>query len=384
MQPSPYTPGEVARTVPGRIQQLADVDERLSYLVDLHRLVGRIRVDHAPRGFGKTSLLRQYQRRAQDRGALTVWVTAGEGAGLIAQIASELSQATAGWRDDARRALRSRLDKLTLRIGVPGVVGADAALNTGAQPAAPEDSRAFESVIRAAATSEAHTGLVILVDEIQAADPEGLRTLAYAWQHLQAEGSDVPAAVLTAGLPNASDVVAAAVTFSERFAYRPVPPLARDAEEVALALPARELGVEWESEALEQAIAIARGYPYVVQLIGDAAWTAAGRPDPGMTVTAAHVHAGHDAMRDDMEALFRARWANSTPGERDFMAAMAAISDSEVRRADIAEALGVSSDHLSVPRARLLDKGFIQAGTRGTLEFTIPGFAEFVRTREHD
>ena len=89
-------------------------------------------------------------------------------------------------------------------------------------------------------------------------------------------------------------------------------------------------------------------------------------------------------MRLDMEALFRARWANATAGEREFMAAMASVGDDEVRRADIASALGVSSDDLSVQRGRLIDKGFIQASGRGTLEFTIPGFAEFVRTREHD
>lgn len=67
MQPSPYTPGEIARTVPGRAQQIAEVDERLSTLIDLGRLVGRIRVDHAARGFGKTSLLREYQRLAAAR-----------------------------------------------------------------------------------------------------------------------------------------------------------------------------------------------------------------------------------------------------------------------------------------------------------------------------
>ena len=85
-----------------------------------------------------------------------------------------------------------------------------------------------------------------------------------------------------------------------------------------------------------------------------------------------------------MDALFRARWANATPGERDFMAAMASIGDEAVRRTDIAGVLGVSSESLSVPRARLIDKGFLQAGGRGTLEFTIPGFAQFVRDLEHD
>lgn len=55
VQPSPYTPGEVARDVPGHDQQLAEIGERLSYMTQLQRLVGRIRVDHAPRGVGKTS-----------------------------------------------------------------------------------------------------------------------------------------------------------------------------------------------------------------------------------------------------------------------------------------------------------------------------------------
>ncbi|WP_258142448.1 hypothetical protein [Arthrobacter sp. MYb227] len=40
MQPSPYTPGEIANIVPGRARQIAEFDERLSLLVDLHRFIG--------------------------------------------------------------------------------------------------------------------------------------------------------------------------------------------------------------------------------------------------------------------------------------------------------------------------------------------------------
>ncbi|WP_426518374.1 ATP-binding protein [Diaminobutyricibacter sp. McL0618] len=378
MQASPYTPGEIARLVPGRARQLADFDERLSYLVDLGRLIGRIRVDHAPRGLGKTSLLREYQRRAVSRGVITVWVTAGEG-DLVAQIAAEIARVTATWSDTARRRVGARLESLTMRVGVPGIAGVDATVRSGQAGSDPAGSRDFEAVVRAAAAGDEHKGLVILIDEIQAADPEGLRTLAYAWQHLQAEGSDVPAAVYTAGLPNAADAVAAAVTFSERFAYRPLHTLQPVDEEFALVVPARELGVEWDRDALDEAVAIALGYPYVVQLIGDAAWFAAGRPDGGATITVGHVRAGRVAMEDDMDALFRARWANAAEGERDFMVAMAQISDGPVKRAEIASALHVTSESLSMPRARLIDKGFIQASDRGSLEFTIPGFAAFLR-----
>jgi hypothetical protein len=49
MQPGPYTPGEIAGSVPGRMLRLSEFEDRLSYLVDLQKLIGRIRVDHAPR-----------------------------------------------------------------------------------------------------------------------------------------------------------------------------------------------------------------------------------------------------------------------------------------------------------------------------------------------
>lgn len=237
-------------------------------------------------------------------------------------------------------------------------------------------------MVRAAAAAEDYTGLVIFVDEIQAADAPGLMTLGYAWQHLQSEGGDVPAAVFAAGLPNAPETVSSAVTFSERFAYRPLPPLAPEAESMALSEPARQLGVVWEKDALLEALALAAGYPYSVQLIADASWAAAGHPDPGGRITADHVRTGRTSMQDDLDALFRARWAGATPGERELMGAMASLGDGPVARAEVAGVLAVSSESLSVPRARLLDKGFIQAASRGKLEFTIPGFAGFLRELE--
>jgi hypothetical protein len=43
--------------------QLSELEERLSYLVGLQKLIGRMKVDHAPRGLGKTSLLQQSWRQ---------------------------------------------------------------------------------------------------------------------------------------------------------------------------------------------------------------------------------------------------------------------------------------------------------------------------------
>ncbi len=377
MQPSPYTPGEIARAVPGRAHQLAELDERLSVLVDLRRLVGRIRVDHAARGFGKTSLLREYQRRAVLRGANTVWVTAGETPGLIRQIVDELQR-----NDDAAgTALRDRVDSVRLSLGVPGIATATGTFRAAAQDdeSAVTGARAFEDVIRAAT---AERPLVILVDEIQSADAAGLRTLVYAWQHLQAEGADVPAAVFAAGLPNAPETIAEVVTFSERLAYRPLGPLHRDAEEIALVGPARLLGVQWSPEAVDRALTIAQGYPYSVQLIADATWTAAGRPDPGTIIDVRSVELGQHSMQADLDALFRARWSACSNSERRMLTAMAELGDGPQSRSSIAAALETGTNQLSTPRARLIDKGLVQPADRGMLEFTIPGFAAFIRAEQ--
>ncbi|RUQ10117.1 ATP-binding protein [Curtobacterium sp. HSID17257] len=375
MQPSPYTPGEIARAVPGRAHQLAELDERLSVLVDLRRLVGRIRVDHAARGFGKTSLLREYQRRAVLRGADTVWVTAGEPQGLIGQIVDELRRTA----DTDGTALGDKVDSVRLSLGVPGFASATGTFRPAAREDgnAPAGARAFEDVIRAATTERP---LVILVDEIQSADAAGLRTLVYAWQHLQAEGADVPAAVFAAGLPNAPETIAEIVTFSERLAYRPLGALDSVAEEIALVGPARLLGVQWTQEAVSRALSIAQGYPYSVQLIADSAWTAAGRPDPGAVIDVVAVETGHRSMQADLEALFRARWSTCSSSERRMLTAMAGLGDGPTSRSSIAAALGTGTNQLSTPRARLIDKGLIQPADRGMLEFTIPGFATFVRS----
>lgn len=242
--------------------------------------------------------------------------------------------------------------------------------------------REFEDVLRETVTSarsENHGGLVLFIDEIQSADPGGLRTLGYAWQHLQSEGADIPAAVFAAGLPNTPEVISSVVTFSERFAYRPLERLSDEAAMVALGGPARALGVEWERSALDGAVSIAAGYPYTVQLIGDATWAAAGYPPPGSVLGVGELERGRLAMRDDLDSLFRARWEKTTPAERRFLHAMAALGNGPVRRADIAAALSLTSRDVSVPRARLLDKGLIDVAARGELSFPIPGFADYVR-----
>lgn len=57
--------------------------------------------------------------------------------------------------------------------------------------------------------------------------------------------------------------------------------------------------------------------------IGAAAWAARRSPRPRANITAAHARIGRDAVEADLDAIFQARWANASVGERCFMAATA-------------------------------------------------------------
>lgn len=385
MQPSPYTPGEIARAVPGRGELIEEFNERLSLLVDLQRLIGRIHVAFGERGIGKTSLLRACQRLAEERDVLCIWVTAGERSGLIAQIVDGIREATSSWPQATAASIRQHLDALTVTVGVPGVASISAKTKTSAPEAV--GARALEKLIRATTEDRKRVkALILFIDEVQSADADGIRTLAYAWQHLQAEASDIPAAVYAAGLPNAPEQIADAVTFSERFAYRPLEMLSIGAQVAALRDPASELNVRWEPDALEVAAELADGYPYAVQLYGDASWVAAGRPDAGGAITPRHVKTARTSVDRDLRNLFAARWANTTSNQRRFLVAVAWLQadDNAVERGDLADVLEVSSRSLSSVRARLIAKGLIRSEGHGRVTIPVPGFAGYIRELEDD
>lgn len=393
MQPSPYTPGAIAPELQGREHQLAEFDERLSLMADLGQFIGRPRIDIAPRGVGKTSMLAQVRRMAEHRGAVTIWVAGGGGGSLIADIVAQSEVATESWSPRTRRRLHDLAGRasVTVRLGVPGVAGAEARIDAphASGPSAPAGAgelTAFLAETAAAARREKHCGLVLLIDEIQDADRSGLSSLAHAWQnlqHLSGTGA-APAAMFGAGLPNSDTVLRAAASFTERWDYQPLDLLSQNAAIAALVRPAQRLGVRWDPAALRAAVEYAEGFPFTLQLLGDAAWRAARRPNPGGQITLAHITSAQSTIATDLATLYRARWNAATPAEQAFLRAMADVGGRSVKRSDIADTLQVASRSLSELRDRLIAKGIIRATSYGQLGFTINGFGDYIHSRTDD
>lgn len=375
MNISPYTPGQVAREIYGRDKILEDFKRDLAFQIVEPHLIGRIEVYSGPRGVGKTSLLRSAQSYSVSKGFETVWVTAGEGS-LLTSLIESLSGLTRSWKGELGDKLGELLESVRIQIGgisVGGVSGEEAEITA--------PSRLLQEILITAgqAAVQRGNGLIVFIDEIQAADAESLKAVAYAWQHLQSEAPNLPMAVFSAGLSHAQDVITDAVSFAERFSYQHLGNLSgRDSME-ALRRPAADKGVRWDEEALEMALDSANGYPYFIQVIGDETWRSSGYPGAGTTIEAGQVRAaleGFNAMRN---SFFRARWQKATPAEMSFLQAMAAEGDKPVKRASIAHAMGKQSDGLGVARRSLLDKGLIDTAGHGYVQFSAPGFARFIR-----
>lgn len=384
MQRSPYTPGVVASWLPGREGALARIDARLQINAAAGWQPERPVVEVGPRGLGKTSLLRQAQRHAQDSGQLAVWVSAGSEAGLVADLIAEIQRATASWSGAARRRLGRTIREVTVTVGVPGAVQIATTLSPHQDTVGPAPFGEFLRSTCEQAAKEHHRGVVLFIDEIQDADRAGLRTVALAWQHLQSEppakGAVSPPAMVCAGLPNSAAVLTAAASYTERWEYEQLGPLIPEAAAAALSGPARYLGVDWHPAALDGAVQFSRGLPFIVQLIGHYAWEQAGNPDPGTTITSDDFHAATARVEAELIVFYQGRWERATPKERQFLAAMARFGDGPVSRAGIAEALGVRTQDLGVPRASLISKGIVVADGYGHLSFTVPGFADYVRS----
>jgi len=376
-QPSPYTPGEVAQEVPGRAAQLAFYRERAKYIGLLGNFSGRITVYHAPRGLGKTSLLRGAQRIFRSNGIKTVWVTANEDENLLATLLSEMRQVLPA-TSKASHKVRDSLDSFTIGIGTAGT-GAKATFKPSETAS---KAKAFQQAVIqtvAAISDDGGKGLVFLVDEIQSADKPSLRAIAHAWQELSEPEKSPPAGFFAVGLPGIQEYITDAVTFSERYQFIPLPDLDESGVAEALLEPAQDKQVTWEQDALQQATKLAQGYPYKVQLIGDESWRAAQFPEPGRAITISDVETATPEINRQMRTLFAARWRSASKKQRELISAIAELGGINVRRSQITELLGVDTGAISVPRDRLLRIGVLESTEHGQLSFTVPGFTEYVQ-----
>ena len=226
--------------------------------------------------------------------------------------------------------------------------------------------------------AEAGKGLAVFVDEMQDLGPDDVSALCAACHEISQSG--LPLIVVGAGLPHLPAVLSASKSYSERlFSYQRIDRLSRVEADRALMTPAAEEDAAFTDDALAALYDVTGGYPYFVQAYGKTVWDLA----PASPITAADVAvAAPEADRELAVGFFGSRYERATPGERDYLRAMAEAPPDDagaVATAEVAAVLDRKPQALSPARDALLKKGLIYSGERGRIAFTVPHFGRYLR-----
>ncbi|HEX6148890.1 ATP-binding protein [Nocardioides sp.] len=229
-------------------------------------------------------------------------------------------------------------------------------------------------------------GVAVFIDEMQDLGPDDVSALCAACHELSQSG--LPLIVVGAGLPHLPAVLSASKSYSERlFRYQRIDRLPREAADRALVAPAADEGASYDEDALSAMYDATGGYPYFIQAYGKAVWDRAPRSPISRGDVAV---AAPEAESELAVGFFGSRFERATPGERDYLRAMAdaAVTLAEaapldevesVPTADVAAVLDKKPQSLSPARDALLKKGLIYASERGRIAFTVPHFGRYLR-----
>jgi hypothetical protein len=258
---------------------------------------------------------------------------------------------------------------------------------------------------------ESGKGVAVFLDEMQDVGADDVSALCAACHEISQQR--LPLIVVGAGLPHLPSVLSASKSYSERlFRYARIDRLDRAAADLALTAPAQDEDADWTADALDAMYQTTAGYPYFVQAYGKVAWDVA----PASPIGLADVQvAAPEAESELAVGFFGSRYERATPGEREYLRAMADVElvivgdavgtvdliesggnavaaghgDGEptgpemvpaVPTSAVAEHLGRKPQSLSPARDGLLKKGLVYSGERGRIAFTVPHFGHYLRT----
>jgi hypothetical protein len=335
------------------------------------------------RGVGKTVLLNEIERMAASVGYRTVPLEAHEEKSLAAMLVPPLRKllfeldrvAAAG--DKAKRALavlKGFMNGVKVKLAEIEV-GLDIEPEKGTADSGDLESdlpNLFMAVAEAA--EERKTPIALLIDELQYFSPKELSALIMAMHKMQQR--QLPMVLLGAGLPILPRLAGESKSYAERlFSFPDIGALSEADATKALNDPTKAVGVIFDVVALKEIFRLTQGYPYFIQEWGYQSWNrAAGSP-----ITLQVVKEATTTVIQRLDAnFFRVRFDRLTPGEKQFMRAMAGLGPGAHRSSDIADALKVKINSIGPARANLIQKGMLYSPTHGDMAFTVPLFDEFM------
>jgi hypothetical protein len=379
---NPYAPGAGLQPpeLAGRDRLLEDA------AIDMDRVLNRRPTKGMMllglRGVGKTVLLNRLHSMAEQKGFRTAKVEAPEGGMLPQLLAPELRQvlysldlqASAGHKvRQAASVLRNFVAAFKVKIGdiEIGIDQARGEADTGNL----EQDLPDLLVAVCEAANERSVALGIFLDEVQYLSPEELASLIVACHEVAQR--NLPLFFVGAGLPQIAALSGNAKSYAERlFTYPQVGQLDADAARAALAHPAKNEGVDFQADAVEEILRVTERYPYFIQEWGFHVWNSATESP----IQLSDVQQATPGIIAHLDAnFFRVRFDRLTPLQQKYLRAMAELGAGPHQTGDIAAMLGVAAGAVATVRQQLINKGMVWSQRHGETAFTVPLFNEFMK-----
>ncbi|WP_416467881.1 ATP-binding protein [Pseudomonas sp. LFS044] len=334
------------------------------------------------RGTGKTVLLNEVGKIAEDEGLLVSKVESPEEESLarllypeMRKVMRSLSTVEAA-KQIANRGLKGLRGFASIfKIDIAGVeVGVEPEPGLADSGNLQYDLPDLFNVIGRAAKA-AGKGWILLIDEVQYLSEADLRALIVSMHRMSQEG--LPILLVGAGLPQVARLAGEAKSYAERlFLYPEINALDAEAAAQAVLKPILEEEASIAQAALEEIVVRTKGYPFFLQEWASTAWNCAEGPEISLD----------DVVKSYSETLalldagfFRVRIDQLTPSEVLFVKAMSQLGDGPYAVSDVAKALGRPQSSLGPTRAKVISKGMAYSTDHGFLDFTVPLFAEYMR-----
>jgi hypothetical protein len=379
---NPYAPGAGTRP-PALAGREREID---AYEVLLDRLkegvAGQSMIVTGLRGVGKTVLLNTFEDIAIDRGWIAVQREFDESTSLPAVVARSIRQVMGDLRPSRRIAERIRRSFAGLgTFSLRDPAGFELSYTPSDSTTTDALGEDFVDLLLALgqAAAERGRGVVFLLDEVQFVPAAEFGPFVVGLHRLNQKA--LPVTCVAAGLPSLPALVGEARSYAERlFDYPRLERLPKPAAVAALRDPARSRGVTFEDEALDYVVRQTDGYPYFLQQYGKYIWDVAS--EERITRKDAEV-GGREAQRRLDDGFYLVRYERASDGERSFLRAMALCPGPPYAIAEVTHKLGKTDQRsISTRRDALIKKGLIYSARHGTVDYTVPRFAEYLRRRE--
>ena len=354
---NPFTPvfGNEPPILAGRTQLIRNV---INGLENAPGDPNRITIFTGPRGSGKTVLLTAIATEAEKIGWISIHTAASSL--MLDQFVEQLERRADQFLDKKAKS------KIT-GIQISGV-GFQREIMEERKKTWRAEMDEYLDVL-----AKYNVGLLFTVDEVVAGFPEMIEFVS-TFQFFIREKRNV--ALLMAGLPN--NVMQMfqnpSISFLRRAFRRNLEPIAHPEVRATIKKTIELSGREIEGKALEMAAETAKGFPFMIQLIGYHSFNQSNRK----AITEKDVMAGLVDAELDMESMILDASMNDL-SDIDILFLKNMLQDAdESKMGDISSRMGVSPSYASHYKRRLVNQGILSETGRGKVVFSMPMLKEML------